>query len=160
MVHSCATEFIEVRGGPRRFAQLPSRSVLPRVIVNDAQTSVPSLLHQSFASVSSPSTILIKRPSSSTCCRRLRIRRSSTRAVGHSVVANTKSARQHRSLNIDSRVAERVVLRQLQISPHHHASAEVVEVDGRHLGQLVNVFACDVGTGRAATRLERQVVEQ
>ena len=25
--HSCATEFIENRGGPRRFAQLPSRSV-------------------------------------------------------------------------------------------------------------------------------------
>ena len=106
---------------------------LPRVIVNDAvtlpQSLVPSLLHQSFASVSSPSTILIKRPSSSMCCRRLRIRRSSTRAVGHSVVANTKSARQHRSLNIDSRVAERVVLHQLQSAARHHASAEVVEID-------------------------------
>ena len=56
----------------------------------------------------------------------------------------------------NGRVAEQFVLLQLQSAAHHHASAEVVEIDGRHRGQRVNVVACDVGTGRAATRLERQ----
>ena len=62
-------------------------------------------------------------------------------------------------MNIDGRFAELFILRQLQSAARHHASAEVVEIDGRHRGQRVNVVACDVETGRAATRLERQVVE-
>ena len=52
-----------------------------------------------------------------------------------------------RSLNIDCRSAELFILRQLQRAAHHHASAEVVEIDGRQRGQRVNVVACDVGIG-------------